>query len=156
MLCRSCVLCRRTQYNEHPRLRMLCKNSNRHMWCWLFQCDPLGIGFDDHDKCGAELQMLMKYLSGFLCSQVCIWIIHFNQPNHTTAHLSHATFTLTIYFKASAGIKHTAKGSRKIQRHWAALGVKRHADWFWLRNEPSSQCLTDRLFGSQRAVYLSA
>lgn len=77
------VLCRRTQYNEHSRLRMQYKNSNCHMWCCLFQCDPLGIGFDDHDKCGGELQMLMKYISGLLCSQVCIWIIHFNRAKHT-------------------------------------------------------------------------
>lgn len=142
------VLCRRTQYNEHSRLRMLCKNSNCHMWCCLFQWDPLGIGFDDHDKCGAELQMLMKYMSGFLCSQVCIRIPHFNWAKHTTLHLSHSTFTLTM--------NTYSKKEKKILRRWAALGVKRHADWSRLRNEPSSQRLTDRLFGSQRAVYLAA
>lgn len=76
------VLCRRTQYNEHSQLRMLCKNSNCHMWCCLFHCDPLGIGFDDHDKCSAELQMLMKFMSRLLCSHVCIWIIHFNWAKH--------------------------------------------------------------------------
>lgn len=68
-------------------VRMPCKNSNHRMWCSLFQCSPLGIGFDDQDKCGAELQVLMKYMS----SQDWIWIIHFNGAKYTTLHLSHAS-----------------------------------------------------------------
>lgn len=72
------VVCRRTQYNERSHFRRLCKNSNRHMWYCLFHCDLLGIRFDDQDKRAAELQMLMKHMSCFVCSQVCIWMIYFN------------------------------------------------------------------------------
>lgn len=92
------VLCGRTQYNE--QLRMLGKNSNRHMWCCCLNVFRWELGFDDHDKCSAELQMLMKYMSAFLCSQVCIWIIDFNRAKCTTAHLSHATFGLTADSKS--------------------------------------------------------
>lgn len=90
------VLCRRTQYNERSRLRMRCKNSNCHVWCCLFQCDPpRGIGFDDHDKCGAELQMLMKYMSAFLCSpEIAFELYILNWAKHMTFHLSRTTFTL--------------------------------------------------------------
>ena len=68
------VLCRRTQYNEHSPLRLPCKNSNCHMWCFPFQrVIPLGITFDDHDKCGADLQMLMKYMSRFFFFFFFFW-----------------------------------------------------------------------------------
>lgn len=40
-----------------------------------------------------------------------------------------------------------------MARRWAAAAVK---GWSWMQNEPSSRRLTDRLFGSQSAVYLAA
>lgn len=151
------LLRRRTQYNKHSQLRMQYKNSHCHMWCCLFQRDPRGIGFDGHDKCGGELQMLMKYISALSCSRVSIWIIHFNWAKHTALHLSHATFIISIGTQASAGIKHTAERRRKTKKHTEALSCTdtwRHAGWFRTPNQPSSRCLTDRLFGSQGAVYL--
>lgn len=75
---------------------------------------------------------------------------------HTLHFISHVlAFMRTADCKASAGFQHTAKGRRKI---WGAElhSVEKDTDWSRLRNEPSSQFLTDRLFGSQRAVYLDA
>lgn len=103
------------------------------MWCWTADVD------ETHEQAFVQPSLYLNYT--FQLSQT-----------HNTSSLSRATFTPTIDSEASAGIK--VRQKKGEEKYWATLGVKRHADWFRLRNEPSSQRLTDRLFGSQRAVYL--
>lgn len=115
------------------------------MWWCLFQSDPPGIGFDDNDKCDAELQVLMKYKSRFW--QDWIWIIHFTGVTPCLSQL------LLIYL---CTLKHEHPAGKKRepqQRHWTEERSKnRSPRW----NEPLWRRLTDRLFELQRAVYLAA
>lgn len=133
------------KHKEHSRLRMQSINSNHHMWWCLFQSDPPGIGFDDNDKCDAELQVLMKYKSRFW--QDWIWIIHFTGVTPCLSQL------LLIYL---CTLKHEHPAGKKRepqQRHWTEERSKnRSPRW----NEPLWRRLTDRLFELQRAVYLAA
>lgn len=81
----------------------------------------------------------------FVQPRDCIWIIHFKlSQTHDISSLSHYLYSWAQTLKHQQALniqggKKEGEGEGEGKRHWAALGVKRQADWSRLRNEPSSQ-----------------